>query len=140
MIALAQRLRPGSRGLGHSVLLLIGVAAAIIIGLLAMHSLNSHTETAAHTTAAAAMTHDMGTAEHGDTRPAAEGDCADCGDHTSMLAMACVLALLIVSLLLFLPRVGITWGAALRAGPTMIARATHLPRPPSLLILCISRT
>jgi len=143
MIALAQRLRPGPRGLGHSVLLLIAVTAAIIVGLLAMHSLNSHTETAAP--AIASAMHEHGTAgpgvtDHGTTQPATDGDCADCGGHASMLAMACVLALLIVSLLLFLPRVGITWGAALRAGPTLIARATHLPRPPSLLVLCISRT
>ena len=58
----------------------------------------------------------------------------------SMLAMACVLALLIVSLLLFLPRVGISWGSALRAGPALTARAAVLTRPPSLLVLCISRT
>ncbi|WP_246533386.1 DUF6153 family protein [Microbacterium flavescens] len=143
MIALAQRLRPGPRGLGHSVLLLIAVTAAIIVGLLAMHSLNSHTETAAPATAAAMHEHgtaSVGVTDHGTTQPATDGDCADCGGHASMLAMACVLALLIVSLLLFLPRVGITWGAALRAGPALIARAAVLPRPPSLLVLCISRT
>ena len=143
MIALAQRLRPGPRGLGHSLLALIAVTAAIIVGLLAMHSLNSHTETAAPATASAMHEHGTagpGVTDHGTTQPATDGDCADCGGHASMLAMACVLALLIVSLLLFLPRVGITWGAALRAGPTLIARATHLPRPPSLLVLCISRT
>jgi hypothetical protein len=143
MIALAQRLRPGPRGLGHSVLLLIVVTAAIIVGLLAMHSLNSHTETAAPAAAAAMHEHDTtnpGAADHGTSQPATDAECADCGGHASMLAMACVLALLIVSLLLFLPRVGITWGAALRAGPALIARAAVLPRPPSLLVLCISRT
>ena len=142
MIALAQRLRPGPRGLGHSLLLLIAVTGAIIIGLLAMHSLNSHTETAAPATAAAMLEHGTagpGSADHGTTQPATDGDCADCGGHASMLAMACVLALLIVSLL-FLPRVGIAWGAALRADPALIARAAVLPRPPSLLVLCISRT
>jgi hypothetical protein len=142
MIALAQRLRPGPRGLGHSVLLLIAVTAAIIVGLLAMHSLNSHTETAAPATAAVHEhgTANPGAADHGTTQPATDGDCGDCGGHASMLAMACVLALLILSLLLFLPRVGITWGAALRAGPALIARAAVLSRPPSLLVLCISRT
>ena len=142
MIALAQRLRPGPRGLGHSVLLLIAVTAAIIVGLLAMHSLNSHTETAAQATAAM---HEHGTitpdvADHGTAQPTTDSECADCGGHAGVLVMACVLALLIVALLLFLPRVGITWGAALRAGPTQIARATHPPRAPSLLVLCISRT
>jgi hypothetical protein len=144
MIVLAQRLRPGPRGLGHSVLLLIAVTVAIIVGLLAMHSLNSHAETVAPAAAAPAM-HEHGTAGpgvavHGATQPTTDADCADCGGHASMLAIACVFALLIVSLLLSLPRVGITWGAALRAGPVLIARATHLPRPPSLLVLCISRT
>ena len=143
MIALAQRLRPGPRGLGHSVLLLIAVTAALIVGLLAMHSLNSYTDTAAPAAAASMHEHGAagpGVADNGTTQPGTDGDCADCGGHANMLAMACVLALLIVSLLLFLPRVGITWGAALRAGPALIARATHKPRPPSLLVLCISRT
>ena len=138
MIALAQRLRPGPRGLGHSLLLLIGVTAAIIVGLLAMHSLNSHAARAEPT--AVVSVHDMNATDHGTTQPATGDDCGDCGGHASMLAMACVLALLIVSVLLFLPRVGTTWGAALRAGPTLIARAAVLPRPPSLLVLCISRT
>lgn len=146
MIALAQRLRPGPRGLGHSLLLLIAVTTAIIVGLLAMHSLNSHAETS---TPASSAIHEHGTAgaavavavaDHGTPQPSTDGECVDCGGHTSMLAMTCVLALLFVALLLFLPRVGHTWGAALRAGPTLIAPSTALPRPPSLLVLCISRT
>ena len=138
MIDFAQRLRPGPRGLGQTVLLLIAVTAAIILGLLAMHSLNSHTESTAPT-AAVAM-HDAGTADHGTTQPVSHGECADCGGHPSMLAMTCVLVLLGLSLLILLPRLGITWGAALRAGPVRSIRAATFSRPPSLLVLCISRT
>lgn len=138
MIALAQRLRSGPHGLGHSVLLLIGVSAAIIIGLLAMHSLNNHAEST--TPVAVVAVHDSGTADHGTTQPGTHEDCADCGDHNSMLAVTCVLVLLAISLLILLPRLGITWGAVLRAGPVEVRRAALFSRPPSLFVLCISRT
>ena len=39
-----------------------------------------------------------------------------------------------------LPRMAATWRTALPAGPALIARGTVLPRPPSLLVLCIGRT
>lgn len=138
MIALAQRVRSGQRGLGQTVLLLVAVTAAIILGLLAMHSLNSHTESTTPT--AAVAVHEAGTADHGTTHPASNDDCADCGGHPSMLAMICVLVLLALSLLILLPRLGITWGAALRAGPARRIRAALFSRPPSLLVFCISRT
>ncbi|GAA1979594.1 DUF6153 family protein [Microbacterium pumilum] len=139
MIALAQHLRRSPGGLHRSVLLLIGVTAAIIVGLLAMHSLNSHT---AHAEPMAVLSvHDTNAIDHGTAQPATEEDCSDCGGHTSMLAMTCVLALLVASLLLLLPRRGITWTAALRrAGPSPLTRVTTLSKPPSLLVLCISRT
>lgn len=148
MIVLAQRLRPGSRGLGRSLLLLIAVTAAIIAGLLAMHSLNSHTEPAAPATAIAGHEHGAAVDEHvaaavtgpGTVQPVTDGECADCGGHAGMLAMACVLALLLVALLILVPRGGVSWGVALRAGPALISRAALHPRPPSLLVLCISRT
>ena len=137
MIDLARHLRPGRHRLGQSMLLLIAVSGAIILGLLAMHSLNRHTESAAP--APAFAVHDAGTADHGSTQPATHGECADCGGHTTMLAMACVLVLLAISMLILMPRLGISWGAALRAGPVRNI-GTTVSRPPSLLILCISRT
>ena len=144
MIALAQRLRPGRRGLGRAVLVLVAVTAAIIVGLLAMHSLNNgHTETAAPASAAAIHEHDAmdpGVADHGTSQLGTDGECADCGGHAGMLAMACVLALLSVTLLFIVPRVEINPAAALRAGPAPTARWTRPARPPSLLDLCISRT
>lgn len=141
MIALAERLRPGPRGLGHSLLLLIAVTAAIIVGLLAMHALNGHTETAS---AATVVMHEHGTVnpdvlDHGTAQPTTDGECADCG-HVSMLAMGCALVLLIVALLILMPRVDIPWAAARRVLPGPIAHTSHLTRPPSLLVLCISRT
>ena len=139
MIALAQHLRRSPLGPRRSVLLLIGLTAALIVGLLAMHALSSATS---HTTPAVTSVsmHEMGAA-HGDATQPVEDGCADCGGHEAMLAMVCVLALLVVSLLFLLPRTGLTWGAALRrAGPVMLSGRLALSRPPSLLILCISRT
>ena len=46
-----------------------------------------------------------------------------------------------LGLLFLLPRAGITWGVVFgRAGPLMVAGRAALSRPPSLLVLCISRT
>jgi hypothetical protein len=139
MIALAQRLRRGPGGLGRSVLLLIGVIAAILVGLLAMHSLNTP---AAHAEpAAAASIHEMAITSHGDAQPSTHDHCGDCGGHHNMLAMVCVLALLVITLLLLLPGPGITWMAALRrAGPFPLTGVMTPSKPPSLLVFCISRT
>jgi hypothetical protein len=137
MIALANHLRIRRRGIGRS-LLLIGVTAAIIIGLLAMHSLGGHTSHAEQT--AIASVHDMGAAHHEDALPAA-GECADCDADMSMLAITCVLALLAVALLLSARPLAPCWRAGLprevapRAAPTPVDL-----EPPSLHNLCISRT
>lgn len=138
MIALAQQLRRSPYGLGRSVLLLIALTAALIVGLLAMHALTAPT---AHAEPAAAVSvQETGTA-HGHDAPPADDGCPDCGGHEAMLAMACVLALLVVSLLFLLPRAGISWGVVFgRAGPLFIAGRAVPSRPPSLLVLCISRT
>jgi hypothetical protein len=138
MITLAQHLRRGPSGLGHSVLLLIALTAALIIGLLAMHALAAPT---GHAEPAAAVSVQEAGAAHGHDAPPADDGCPDCGGHEAMLAMACVLALLVVSLLFLLPRAGVRWGVVFgRAGPLMVAGRAALSRPPSLLVLCISRT
>lgn len=138
MITLARQLRHSPRGLGRSVLLLIALTAALIVGLLAMHALNTPTAHAEPVTAVSV--HDTG-ASHGHDAPLTGDDCADCGGHDAMLAMACVFALLVVSFLFALPRTGISWGVVFgRAGPLRTAGGIVLPRPPSLLLLCISRT
>ncbi len=138
MITLAQHLRRSPSGLGRSVLLLIALTAALIIGLLAMHALSAST---AHAEPAAAVSVQEASAAHGHDAPPADDGCPDCGGHEAMLVMACVLALLVVSLLFLLPRAGISWGVVFgRAGPLMVAGRAALSRPPSLLVLCISRT
>lgn len=112
MIALAQHLRRSPYGLGRSVLLLIALTAALIIGL---HALDAPT---AHAEPAAAVSVQEAGAAHGHDAPPADDGCPDCGGHEAMLAMACVLALLVVSLLFLLPRAGISWGVVFgRAGP-----------------------
>lgn len=139
MIALAQQLLRRPYGLSRSVLLLIALTAALIVGLLAMHALSTPSAHA-EPTAAAVSVAASGTA-HGHDAPPADDACPGCGEHDAMLAMACVLALLVVSLLLLLPRASVTWGVPLgRAGPIAVAGRAALSRPPSLLVLCISRT
>lgn len=138
MIALAQQLRRSPYGLSRSVLLLIALTAALIVGLLAMHALATP---AAHAEPAAAAVSVEASAAHGHDAPTTDDGCPDCGEHEAMLAMACVLALLVVSLLLLLPRASVTWVVPFgRAGPPAVAGRVALSRPPSLLVLCISRT
>lgn len=138
MIALAQYLRRSPYGLGRSVLLLIALTAALIVGLLAMHALSSP---AAHAEPAAAMSVQESGPAHGHDAPSTDTGCLDCGGHDAMLAMVCVLALLVASLLFLLPRAGLCWTVGLgRAGPLFTAGRAVLSRPPSLLVLCVSRT
>ena len=138
MIALAEHLRRSPYGMGRSVMLLIALTAALIVGLLAMHSLS--TPTAHAEPAATASVHETGAGHSHDAPPLDDG-CLDCGGHEAMLAMACVLALLAVAVLFLLPYAGVAWSAVLgRAGPLLVASRTAQSRPPSLLVLCISRT
>ncbi len=145
MIALTEHLR-ADRSMARTLLLLIALIGAVIIGLLAMHSLNTHAtaESGHHATMAtdAAGASAVGDA-HGATTVSAEESCADCGtSHSGMLAMACVLALLATVLLLARPR-GVQRGFALlpRPGPPAVPRAGSPGlHPPSLTVLCISRT
>ncbi|KQR26121.1 DUF6153 family protein [Microbacterium sp. Leaf151] len=145
LIALTEHLRAG-RSMARTLLLLIALTGAVIIGLLAMHSLNTHAtaESGHHATMATdqAGASVMGDA-HAATTVSAEESCADCGtSHSGMLAMACVLALLATALLLACARGAQQWLALLprpgpRALPAPDSRGLH---PPSLTVLCISRT
>ena len=145
LIALTEHLRAG-RSMARTLLLLIALTGAVIIGLLAMHSLNTHAtaESGHHAT----MATDQGGASvmgdaHAATTVSAEESCADCGtSHSGMLAMACVLALLATVLLLARARGAQSWLALLpRPGPRALP-ASDSPglHPPSLTVLCISRT
>lgn len=136
----------------------VALAAAVIVGLLAMHVLGSGTadhHTPAASTSVAATASDTAPApgpQHDEAPGAAQAaPCVDCAapmapmpaqDH-SMLMMACVLALLIGLLLIAAPVltgvlavVARTADTGLRFARRGVARA----RAPSLLVLSISRT
>ncbi|MBW9111548.1 hypothetical protein JNB63_16960 [Microbacterium trichothecenolyticum] len=142
LIALTARLRAG-RSTARWLLLLIAITGAVIIGLLAMHSLNSHSATDASDRAGTAV---VTVADMGHTHSAADDTtdlCADCGsDHSSMLAMACVLALLAVALLLLRPNLGHRWLSTMPRPQPVHLTFMNLAglRPPCLTALCISRT
>ncbi|MFK4116153.1 DUF6153 family protein [Microbacterium sp. NPDC006705] len=127
----------------RTLLTLLAVTSAVILGLLAMHSLSSahghDPATVAHT---ALMDTGHGAAHADGHEAAAATECADCGGgHADMLAMACILALMALTVLLS-PRVGHLLGLLRGRAPT-VARAWvrgHVPPTPSLSVLCISRT
>lgn len=135
------------RGVLSGVLLV----AAVIIGLLGMHTLNLHGTAAADTPAAMTMTAvESSSAHHGTAQAhptgspagAADMSCAGCSsdDHTGA-AMMCMLALLLVLVLLIAPGVLRSWSGTLFRSPLIeILTARVLPRAPSLHVLCISRT
>ncbi|MGX9349144.1 DUF6153 family protein [Microbacterium sp. KNMS] len=146
----ATRSRKGLQGLRRVVLGGL-LAAAVVLGLLAMHTLNMHGTAAAHAPAAISVSASDAVGAHHATAGAHEssgtasdvgGTCADCGggDHLGM-AMACVLALLLVLLILVPPRLLPGWMHT-APRPPLVARFIDrlLPRAPSLHVLCISRT
>ena len=150
LINVALRVR-GPRTLTHTVLAVIAVAVGIITGLLAMHSFNSHATAGHHDTVAVGISSEMSD-HHLETSsvlamPASssyEAGCGMCDDQDAMTWMACVLALFVATILR--GRTGPGWrqlalAAVLAATTTRSpARAHALPPPPSLTVLCISRT
>ncbi|AZS40285.1 hypothetical protein CVS54_01611 [Microbacterium oxydans] len=142
------------RGLLSAVLLV----AAIILGLLGMHTLNLHGTPSAEAPAAVAMpVSDTATtpAHHaaaphgaaqahpsGNSTNAGDMSCAGCGsdDHAGM-AMMCVLALLLALALVIAPGALRAWATTVfRSSPTGALTSRALPQTPSLHVLCISRT
>ena len=145
--ATATRSGKSPRAFFRCVLLGGLLVAAVIVGLLAMHTLNLHGTPAAH--APAIMVSATGTEgahhsaggvhESGGSAGDLGSACTDCGsgDHLGM-AMACVLALLLI---LVPPRLLRGWTRTLPRS-SLVARFTDrmLSRAPSLHVLCISRT
>jgi hypothetical protein len=130
----------------RTLLLLIMLTGAVIVGLLAMHSLNTHAtaESGHHATMDTDAADTSVTGDFYSSPMAAAEECADCGTNQSgMLAMACVLALLATVLLLTHPRGSAHhWLTLLpRPGPRVLPQPDDpgLP-PPSLTVFCISRT
>ncbi len=145
-------------------LLVFGLLMMVIAGLLAMHALSmsgphGHTspaltietdhaaEAMPDGTASAAMADEMAGASMSDAAAAGETDCGGgCGEPSpshSMLMMGCVIALLIGLTFLIAPgllsRGWLTRLLAVRALP-LLGAVLPRPRPPSLIVLSISRT
>ncbi len=151
LISVARRVR-SPRTLTRTVLAVLVVSAAIIAGLLAMHSFNSHATTPGHHDAVAVSSQSQAPGDHHDVSsavqlpaaPMSDAGCATCGAADPMTWMACVLALLVATILF--TRIAVGWRhatvASILAGSTTHppARAHTLPTPPSLTVLCISRT
>ena len=119
------------------------LVAAVIVGLLAMHTLNLHGTSAAHAPAITVSATGTEGAHHSAGGVHESGGLAGdlgSGDHLGM-AMACVLALLLILLILVPPRLLRGWMRALPRS-SLVARFIDrmLSRAPSLHVLCISRT
>lgn len=125
------------------------LVAAVIVGLLAMHTLNLHGTTSAHAPAAISISvtdsaHHSASGMHesggsaSDLGPA----CTDCGTNGHLgMAMACVLALLLILIVLVPPRLLPRWMHAVSRSVLRIDAAPRvMSRAPSLHVLCISRT
>lgn len=137
-----------TRSTMHRVFLTFTAAFVLIAGLLAMHTLSTgdaHVESGV----TALADHDqLATAAAMDSAAVEEGHCAgDCGTPGnmpahSMLLMVCALALLAAVIVVLAPallaRLSMTLGVAALVRDA--ARALPRPRPPSLLVLSISRT
>ena len=121
------------------LLLTFAAVGAILVGLLAMHSFSA--ETGHHGTAAV-----IATEGHHEHAPApADEDCGGgCAPGHAMTATACLLALLVLTLLLAARddsiRGGLVRAAAVGHARWRHAGALRWPKPPSLVALCISRT
>lgn len=135
----------------RSALLAVVLATGVIVGLLGMHALDVHgtvhAAVGAHGPAVGA--HDAYGSVSADALAAAPSSggvllsssgCADCDADGGMWAV-CVLALLAGLLLLLVPRAHRRLHPALsRLLPRELFADAAFPRPPSLIVLCISRT
>ncbi len=123
------------------------LTAALVVGLLAMHTLDLHGTSAAHASGVSTVSKSVvaDVHEHGlpESEPAVAGEGGvDRGlaGHAGVAA-ACVLALLLAFLLLVPPRLLPRW---FQSRQRFRSRAGAAPRrilsPPSLQQLCVSRT
>jgi len=122
----------GTRSTMHRLFLMVGIAVALIAGLLAMHTLTADT---GHAESPAISSADTGHCL---------GDCDAPGNmpNHSMPMMVCVLALLAAVIVVLAPallaRLSGSLGVVVPAAG--VPRALPRPRPPSLFVLSISRT
>ena len=140
-------LRLPRRNSWHRIAFLALGVAAIVVGLLAMHVITAtSTDHTGHHTAATTHEH-TDTMLMTDTSPAgaATTDCnGACESGHNMASMACLLALLITTLILTVRVIISRWGSDLyrlvAALSAALPAALAPPSPPSLLALSISRT
>lgn len=128
-----------SRALQATVL--VALAVAVIVGILAMHFVASP---ASHSAPAMQATHSAVSAESHPSTAVVMTDCAGCTEDMTMVMMWCILALLTAALLLLAPWRARRWHRQLlllhSSASTGIQRVLFFLRPPSLIVLCISRT
>lgn len=134
----------------HALLLLGGAVLMIIVGLLGMHTLSA--EAAGHGTASISHAAVATEQPESGTTVALSGTSTECNalchantepGHGQMdMATACVLALLAGILLLAPPILLHRFGPLLWSTTSLwhLTSTSVLPRPPSLVVLSISRT
>lgn len=135
------RLDPTSKGL-RSLLLALAAVIAVLLGLLAMHSLNIEPTHGATTMEMSAPASQHAEVMPSDLDPTGLAVCDNaCGQTHVMAALACILGMLIVTLFWGAGRSVIRSQARLWLA-ALPARLAGLPTrsPPSLHVLSISRT
>lgn len=148
LITIARRMTP-RRAFDRTLLTVVVVAVAVMLGLLAMHAANSHVTTTDHAHTVAAEIGSASTGGHpaetsrGDSPGAVPAECANCADDDGAGGMACVLALLVLAFLFVRPAarrrpLGSALGRTI--APMRHPGAQRPLPPPSLTVLCISRT
>lgn len=122
----------------QGALLAVLLVGGVLLGLLGMHALDTHGTPGAHAVAGhTAPAHPAASAAH-EAGGADEAVVPDDPAHDS--GAACVLALLGGLLLLLRPSRALLTGPLLRALRSPVDAAAAPLRPPSLHVLCISRT
>ena len=125
------------------LLLTIAAVGAILVGLLAMHSFNTDASHHGAAIAAATEVHDH---EHEEASSVAHDDCdGACEPGHSTAVTACLLALMVLTLLLAARELPVRGGLLLRLAPVLVGWAAQVrslpgPQAPSLEALSISRT
>lgn len=126
------------------IVLLVALVGAVVVGLLAMHTLSEHPTGAVSAPMVTSEHHHAGSTvsshAHEGVAPCNDDGCGGGSLHT-MAAIGCVLALLIL-LVIVAPRTAPRGGADPReqSGPLPRAELPARSHPPDLAVLCISRT
>ncbi|WP_083370973.1 DUF6153 family protein [Microbacterium paraoxydans] len=122
----------------QGAMLAVLLVGGVLLGLLGMHALDTHGTPGAHAVAGhAAPAHPAASAAH---EAGGADEAVVPGDPVHDGGAACVLALLGGLLLLLRPSRALLTGPLLRALRSPVEPAAAPLRPPSLHILCISRT